>query len=212
MIGQTIEARRPFPFGALVWLAVALFLVALSAVPGGGIHWAIVSVCFWTCGLLWFRTRERPFRAVFTDAELQVDEPHVAIPYNEMEALIAGRRPANPFQAGPPAYPIILVYPRGVVRLPPHLNIRSDEVYGFLYARFTSHGSRDVHPELVDYLRYQEKRFGSERVWSYRARKFLGLGLRFRRVRCVLLPFSWRDWFGSPWPRCFTSRVGRWRG
>src|SRR5262249_12438019 len=109
------------------------------------------------------------------------------IPYAEMQALIAGRRPVNPFKAGPRSYPISIVHSDGVVRIPARLNVPSDEVYAFLYTRFSSHGSPSADPQLTCYRACQEKQFGAERVWSYRARKYLGARSYSRGWQVVFL-------------------------
>jgi hypothetical protein len=114
-----------------------------------------------------------------------------------MQGLLAGRRRSpNPYRAGPRSYPIQVIHENGVVRIPARLNVPSDQVYTFLYSRFSSHGSRDVHPTLADYLRYQERRFGAGRVWSYRARRYRGMPSRHPRfslfcLAVVLAGLAW---------------------
>jgi hypothetical protein len=187
MIGQTIELRRTFPLGAVLWSLAGLALDVL-ALASGNVHWAIASLLPWVlaCLLLW--RRERPFRAAFTETAVEVDDPPSSLPYAEMQGLLAGRRRSpNPFKAGPRSYPIQIIHDAGVVRVPARLNVPSDQVYTFLYNRFSSHGSRDVHPALADYLRYKERQFGADRVWSYRARRYRGIPAQFPRLAAFCL-------------------------
>jgi hypothetical protein len=186
MIGQTVESRHAFPLGAVLWSLTGLALDAV-ALASANIHWAIASLLPWVlAGLLLWR-REKPFRAGFTETAVEVDDPPLSLPYAEMQGLLAGRRSPNPYKAGPRSYPIQIIHEGGVVRIPTRLNVPSDQVYTFLYGRFSSHGSRDVHPTLADYLRYKERQFGAGRVWSYRARRYRGMPARYPRFGAFCL-------------------------
>jgi hypothetical protein len=140
---------------------------------------AILSLWPWLAAfvrLLRWR-REKPFRATFTETGLEVEDPPLSLSFTQVQGLSAGRRPVNPYQVGPGAYPIQVIHPGGVVRFPPRLNVRSDEIYGFLYQKLSSRSDGgDIHPTLVPYQRYKEQEYGPARVWSYRARRYQGRG------------------------------------
>lgn len=198
MIGQTIESRPLPPLGVILWLLVALALDVLAVVQGN-VDVAVGSLFPWlTAALLW-RVRERPFVARFTETALEVDEPPLAVPYAELQGLWAPRRPANPFKAGPRSYTIHVIHAGGVLRVPARLTVRSDEVYSFLFGRFSLGGSRDIPAPLLDYLRRKERAYGAQRVWSYRARTHLGLGLQTRSMGAFFLALllsgiAWLVW------------------
>jgi hypothetical protein len=173
MIGQTIESRPRLPLGAIFWLLIALLLDVL-AILQANVHIAIGSLLPWLIAILFWRMRERSFTARFTETALEVEEPPSEVRYTELQGLLAPRRPANPFKAGPRSYLIQVIHTGGVVRIPARLNVPSDEVFSFLFGRFSPSGSREVPSKLVDFLRRRERQFGPEQVWTYRARAHLG--------------------------------------
>jgi hypothetical protein len=186
MLEQSIESRRVVALPALLWLVPAIGLVIVGLLASK-YQFAVASVPFWLCAFFWRWPGEAPFQAFFSKTALEVSDPPIQVPYEEMQALIAGRRPANPYKAGPASYPITIVHSNGVVRIPADLNAPSDEVYAFLYNRFQSNGTPPVDPQLTRYLAHQQKLFGAERVWSYRARKYLGRRARSRGWQVLFL-------------------------
>jgi hypothetical protein len=198
MIGQCITSQPRPPLGAIFWVLAAASLDVLAA-ASGNIHLAVGSVLPWLVALLWWTIRERPFTARFTETALQVEEPPLEVPYADLQGLLAPRRPANPFKAGPRFYAIQLIHADGVVLIPARLEVPSDEVYSFLYRQFSPSGSRAVPSALTDYLRGSERRFGPEQVWTYRARTHLGRGKRYPRLTAFFLALtlaaaSWLIW------------------
>lgn len=188
MIGKTIESQPGSVVGSIGWLVLAVGITALGLLVGQvGPHALLAALPFWLLSFLWVWTRESRFLATFTPTALEVEEPACRVSYDEMQALLARQRPASPFQTGPPHYPVQIVFADGVIRIPPKLNVASDEVYSFLYTRFTSHGSQTIHPDLAEYLRRKEKKYGGERVWSYRARRYRGQGGRAAKARTFFL-------------------------
>jgi hypothetical protein len=173
MTGQTIESKPRFPYGAALWLVVAVALDVL-AVSLGNVHVAIASAFPWLAAALLTLSRPRPFRAHFTDETLEVDDPEVSIAYADLQGLLAPRRPANPFKAGPRSYAIEVIHPGGALRIPARLDVPSDDVFGFLYRQFAALAARDVHPGLEAYARRKQRDFGEDRVLCCRARSHLG--------------------------------------
>lgn len=186
MIGQTIESRPRPPLGVIFWLIGAVVLDVL-AVVNGNINLAVGSFFPWLVALFLWRLRERALTVRFTETALAVEEPPLEVPYADLQGLLAPRRPINPFKAGPRSYVIGVIHRDGVLHIPDRLNVPSDEVYSFLFGRFSPGGSRDVPKLLTDYLRHKERIYGPERVWSYRARTRLGQGLQPRRLRAFFL-------------------------
>jgi hypothetical protein len=186
MVGQTIESRNGFPVGAFLGALAGLGLCVVAAATAN-LHWLMASLLPWLYAVLLLAGRERPFRASFTDTAVEVDEPPLSVPYAEMQGLLAGRRSPNPYRVGPRSYPIQVIYPGGVLRIPPRLDVLSDKVYSFLLSHFGSRGARDVHPKLAEYRLSQEKRYGSGRVWSYVAREYQGRPAEYRGLRAFFL-------------------------
>src|SRR5262249_39647911 len=130
----------------------------------------------WMLVAVWPLTREKRFRAEFTETSLEVEKPSRSIPYADIETVRASGRPTNPYKAGPRAYPMRVTHRGGSLRIPARLNVPADEVFGFLFHQVAARRARPVHPALVDYHRKQEKIFGPDGVWisvarSYSARK-----------------------------------------
>jgi hypothetical protein len=153
----------------------------------GTVHLAVGSFFPLLVGLFLWRVRARPFTARFTETALEVDEPPLEVAYADLQGLIAPRRPANPFKAGPRSYGIWVIHREGVLQIPGRLDVPSDDVYGFLFGRFSPGGSRDLPELLAPYLRHKERAYGAERVWSYRARARWEHGLQPRRLRAFFL-------------------------
>ncbi|HEY7422643.1 MAG TPA: hypothetical protein VH682_00150 [Gemmataceae bacterium] len=198
MIGQTIEFRPSLPLGAILWLLLAVLLDVLAAVQGN-VHLAVGSLFPWLFALFLWRTRTRPFTARFTETTLEVDEPPVEVPYANLQGLLAPRRPANPFKAGPRSYRIQVIHTDGVLRIPARLNVPSDEVFSFLYRQFSPSGSRDVPATLVDFLRRKEREFGREHTWTYQARAHRGQTKSHPRLMAFFLALlvaggGWLAW------------------
>jgi hypothetical protein len=195
MTGTTIESRPSFPLGALAWAtaATALDFVAVATATA---HWAVLSILPWLAAVLAWWLLPRPFRAHFTETALEVDEPPVTIPYADLQGLLAPGRPANPYKAGPRAYPIQVLHPGGVLRVPAALDVPSDDVFFFLYRKFSSQTARDVHPSLAEYRRRKEREYGPARVWCYRARAHLGAGTQHPGLVAFFLALTLS---GIPW-------------
>lgn len=198
MIGQTIESRPRLPLGAIFWLMVALLMDVL-AVLQANVHIAVGSLFPWLLAIVFWRMRERSFTVRFTETGLEVREPPLEVRYAELQGLLAPRRPANPFKAGPRSYLIHIFHLGGVVRIPARLNFPSDEVFSFLYGRFSPSGSREMPSKLVDFLRQRERRFGPEQVWTYRSRVHMGRGNRHPRWKAFFLALAlaaaaWLAW------------------
>src|SRR5262249_13908744 len=148
MIEQAIEARRPFPKGAIVLFAVAMVLAAL-AVVFGTVHWAVAAVFPMMWGITLWLFREPAFSAQFTQTALEISDSHLSIPYQKLQGLWAKGRTGNPTRPGPRFFPMQIAHEEGVLYIPAHLNVPSEEVYQFLYSRFGPSGSRDVNPQLA---------------------------------------------------------------
>lgn len=189
MIGQTIESRPRLPLGVFFWLLLALLMDVL-AIGQANIHWAASSLFPWLAAILLWRIRERPFTARFTESALEVDEPPLQVRYADLQGLLAPRRPANPFKAGPRSYLIQVIHAGGVLCIPARLNVPSDEVFSFLYCHFSPSGSRQVPSTLMDFLRHRERLYGPEQVWSYRARAHLGRSKQHSRLREFFLALT----------------------
>lgn len=182
MIDQTVESSSPLPAVAVIFGAVALFL-GVFAVATGSLHWAIGALLPLAMALAIWLVPEPSFRGQFTAQGIELADQSVIIPYEDIEGLTAKGRPGDPLKAGPPHYPMQVIHAGGVLVIPARLNVPSDDVYRFLLSRFPACGSRAVNPTLADYLREQEATFGADRVWSYCARRHLGLRFPARKAR-----------------------------
>jgi hypothetical protein len=189
MIGEQIESRPSFPVGALIFFLIAVALMVLALVvqnihPAVG---AVLPLCI-TSALLWNRTP--PFAGVFTEEALEVSYPGTAtIPYDSLQGLWGKGRSSDPTKPGRRSFAISIAHADGTLEIPARLNVPSDDVYLFLYERFPPEGARGVSPLLQEYLEEQEKAFGPERVFCYRARAHMGRTSTYRRARAVSLAF-----------------------
>jgi hypothetical protein len=193
MIGQALEANRPFPKGAIVLFALALALVVLSA-GVGTIHWAVAAVfpCMW--GITLWLFREPAFSGQFTETAFVINNPSLTVPYEKLQGLWAKGRKGDPTRPGRRSFPMQVAHEDGLVYIPANLNVPSEDVYQFLYSHFSPSGSRQVNSQLARYLAVEEEAFGAERVWTYRAREYLAKPFGARKVRA----FSLALLFSSP--------------
>jgi hypothetical protein len=188
MTGCPVESRPSFPWSALGWLVIAGVLVA-SALAEKNPHPAIAALLPFFIAASALIQREKRFVAELSEESLEVREPvNLSLPYTHMEALRARRRgDPDPRRPGKPAYPITVLHTAGILSIPKRLTLPSDDVYRFLYGCFTPGGSRDVGPRLQQHLEEQIALFGADKVWSYRARAFLGT----RALSGGLATFIW---------------------
>jgi hypothetical protein len=176
MIERAITSVPRSPLGGVLLLIVAGALAALALVLGNA-HPGVGALfpCLFGLALLW--RRGRPFVAQLMEQALEVSEPEVlSLAYGDIEGLNPIGRSADPKKAGGRSYPILIMHLGGVLQIPAHLNVSSEELYRFLYGQLPYSGSRDVNPKLADYLHQHLESFGPERVWSYRARAHRGRG------------------------------------
>ncbi len=173
MIGQSIESK-PKPAVA-VWIlcVLAVVLVALSFAINS-IHPAIAAVFPAILAILLSLGQKSGFYADFTSESLNVDQPRIAIRYAEILGLVAPKRPGDPETSGPKHYPIEVIYPGGVLSIPAHLNVPSDEVYRFLYSHIREQQSQHVHRKLRDHLDKEIGVFGPQKVFVYHGREEQG--------------------------------------
>ena len=188
MIGEIIESRRGFPWGAVFFLTLGAGLAAV-AVPERDYHWALGASMPLLIGLALALSPTPSLSFEFTDEGLLVHEPPQTIPYAAFETVIAPGRPGDPDKRGPGSYPIQLVHEGGALHIPARLNVPSNDVFAFLLAAFPASGSPEVNPLLRGYLDRQTAEFGPERVLSYRARSRLGKATPNRGARVSLAVF-----------------------
>jgi hypothetical protein len=203
MIGETIQSRPAPPVGALLFATLAVGADVLAFAQQTA-HWAAFSAFPWLAALTLWVMRPRTFRARFTQTALEVEEPPASIPYADVQSLLAPRRPANPFKAGPKQYAIQVLHRDGVLHIPARLSVPSDDVFFFLYRQLPAQGSRAVPAGLRDYLRRKEHEYGPDRVWTYCARAHLGNSPEFGRAAAFLLSLAlsgvaWLVWAWLVW-------------
>lgn len=180
MNNPTIESSRPLPAAAIVFGGVAAFLFVLSVATGSP-HWAVGALLPLAIAAAVGFAPEPGFRAQFSEHGIEFLDQSEPIRYESMEGLV-GKRPGDPAKPGSPNYPIQVIHDQGVLMIPAHLNMASDEVYRFLLGQFPQGGSRVVHGALAEYLRNQEATFGADRVWTYCARRHLGYRFEARKT------------------------------
>jgi hypothetical protein len=182
MTGQRIESQPSFPFGAALWVVLALVLAVMALLTWNP-HPAIASALPWCVAGMFLWSRERPFAAVLTEAGVEVEYPSQTIPYSDFQGLRAPGRPANPYKAAPRAFPLVLIHAGGLLRIPKRLNVSSDELFLFLLKQFPTENARPIDPRLEAYRSRKQAEFGAERIWCYVARAVLGTGQDTRVAR-----------------------------
>jgi hypothetical protein len=177
MIGQRIESQPGFPVGAVIWLVIGAAF-AVPAVIVENPHFGIVAALPAAIGLVLLMTREPPFEAELGPNGLEIEEPTLSLPYAAIEAVLMVGKPGRARAA------IQLIHADGVVHIPARLNIRSDDLCAFLLEQLPTRGTAQLPGELQKYHAAQERMFGSDRVYSYRARSRQQVHPR-KRALCV---------------------------
>ncbi len=87
----------------------------------------------------------------------------------------------------------------GILRIPDRLDVPSDDVFSFLFGRFSPGGSRDVPEVLTDYLRRKEQLYGPQHVWTYCARVHLGSPNPLSQLMAFFLALLLAGLFWTAW-------------
>jgi hypothetical protein len=153
-------------------------------------NWALGSVLFFC--LAGAAVCLRPRRLVLRLAEngIEVEGRKGAILYSDIQAAKARKRPADWTVAGPRHYAIQLIHRGGVLSIPKHLNVPSDELFHFVIQHLSGSGSREAAPVLVDYLDRMVDRYGIDKVLSCRARTYLGQDPSCKRLLFICLALA----------------------
>jgi hypothetical protein len=166
MSSLVIQSRPGSLVLAWIFLVPGLVLAGM-VIPSGRIDWLIGALLPLLLAGTLFLTRRSAFHAELTDTEIQIQQPPLTIPYKDIEGLIGQGRKPNPYVKGPRSYPIQIIHKNGAVWIPGKLDVRSDEVFLFLFQRLPTQGSHQINPKLADYLKRKERQYGAERVYSY---------------------------------------------
>jgi hypothetical protein len=101
---------------------------------------------------------------------LTCESPPLDLTYEDIQGLVVRGSRRDPRAA------FAICHRGGVLRVPPRLSVPSNEFYEFLQSRISPTGSAEVNPVLGGYLQRQKEAFGSERVFTYRARRYVSAG------------------------------------
>jgi hypothetical protein len=182
MIGQRIETPAQFPVLGVLFLLGAASLVLL-ALALNNVHYAIGALLPGLVGLARCATARPAFAAVFTDRSIEEERPrHTVIAYDSLQGLKGKGRSTDLTKRGPRFFPILVLHESGVLEIPARLNVPSDKVFLFLYEQFPPDGTREFRGVLREHLEEQQRAFGPDRVWAYRAREHLGAWGTYRRA------------------------------
>jgi len=183
MIGQRVESRHGIPWGAVLLLMAGLGLGGVALAIGsselavGAVLPLALGGSFWLLGL------ERPFTATFHEEGLEIEGTPGLVPYASLQSVWAAGRSPEPADFRKRSCTLQVRHDRGWLRIPARLTVPSSAVYRFLTDRVPRNGSREVNPVLAEYLERQERYFGPENVWTFRATSHRASGERLRGLR-----------------------------
>ncbi|MGA2798691.1 MAG: hypothetical protein ABSE63_14010 [Thermoguttaceae bacterium] len=175
-----IESIRRFSIGAAFWGILGLTSLVAGLILGN-MHLIYLSLAPWllATGLCFFRPAD--FRGELTDDRLRLDRFPREIAYEDMQNLTLAGKTQDPDDPGLKAGPLIVTHKRGVLEIPASLDPPVKELYRALWAKLPKSGSRRVAGELTAHLKNEETIFGSDHVYTFVARNFLGFGPSTRR-------------------------------
>jgi hypothetical protein len=181
LLDQRIESQPGWPMGATLFACAGCALVVLSIVQATS-GWALAAVPFVAIALVLLVMRPRRLILQLRNDRIQIEARNLFIPYADIEALKASKRPPDWTVPGPRRYPIQVIHRDGVLCVPGRLSVPSDEVFHSLIRKLKPSGSRQVAPLLVDYFDRMVDRYGPEKVLTFRARTFSGQDASYRRA------------------------------
>jgi hypothetical protein len=186
MFGRTIEARSPISTGAVIFMAIAVGLVAWS-VAAQTPHLAIAAVLPVCLALaLWLG---RPSSAIVTmepDAIVQLGSAE-RIRYESITSLGMGGSEYYGAETGSSNKPLEIGHSKGVLILPGRMNVDVVEIALFLRERMASAEERPIPAALAEFAREQQAKFGADRVEIIRTRQICPERWTGRRNLAVVL-------------------------
>lgn len=202
MIGETLHSARRFPWGAIIWFAVAVGCVAIS-ISTHRYHMAVVAILPASLGLILFLRRSPEFHADIAQSEIIVHSSNETIRFMDIEKIWC---PGDHLLNGP-----LIVFHRGGTLQIPANSCRSTQSLGsFLESVKPPTARVVVHGAIANYLDSQIATFGEERVWAYaaaeRIRQTNGGLARSIYIALAITAFAWivtgivtKDggWFGA---------------
>ena len=157
MFGQQIESRPAFPFGSVFWLAIALVFAGLAAWNLNA-HFLVFAVMPLAIAAALLVMRERRFVGQITDNAFEIEIPPLSLPFAAMDQVEMAGKPGK-------ARAVIQVWHEGgVTRIPPRLNVPSDELFRFLLEQMPATQCRDLPAVLERYCGLQKTLHRAQRV------------------------------------------------
>jgi hypothetical protein len=160
MIGQTIEFRRPFPHGAVLWLVAAAACVAIAFATRQP-NWAVFAILPAALSGAMFVAQPDEFHATFTDQAVMLNSGQGLVPYLEIRRIWIANR------GGKAVY---VIHDQGVLRIPGTTDASAQQVYDFLTGMRPEQPYPEVHGAVHSYLQNQAEAFGADKVWAHAAR------------------------------------------
>ena len=189
LLGQPIEGKSSSVWPPLLVLGLALtlfVLLFLSALPFCSLL-ALAPAA--TAAALWM-TQQRPFTAEIQKTGLEIFEPPILIPYQEITHLtpIGSTRRKN--------YPLCVFYGDKSFLIPASLNLLSEVLFQFLRRQMPPEAGFSLPAILVEYRARQEAAFRPDRVHCFRAGRppLLGPGKRRGLMICLALALTGLIW------------------
>jgi hypothetical protein len=159
MIGETIEFRRPFPVGAVLWLTIAIVCVALTFVTHRA-HWAVFAILPASISLALFVSQPEEFHAELTDHGFMLGVTGF-VPYQSIRRIWLATR------GGKSVY---VSHQDGTLRIPGTAKATPMQLLAFLNSVRPPQPFVQVHGAIAPYLQSQVQSFGLEKVFAHVAR------------------------------------------
>ncbi|HEX3872293.1 MAG TPA: hypothetical protein VHV77_17730 [Pirellulales bacterium] len=175
----TLESRSKICVGQILWGLCAAVIVGIGLAVGSS-HWIAFAILPATLAISIGWAWPGAFRGWLDDQQLTIEAPEPeTIPIDAIECVtLAGRARLvdEPTADGK----VMVMHREGVVQIPKGLNVPGDELYAKLIDLCRDIPFDDRPSQLADECARQEQTFGTERVWLFCARNYLGSGSRSR--------------------------------
>lgn len=170
LAGQTIEARSAPPVAAWAFLLIALAMLALAA-GIGNVHWAMGAVFPAVLStIIWLR---RPRRRTFSidDRGLAMLDRGEAVPFDSIKEITVDGVRWCPEAVATLKSPLLIHHARGVLTVPPRLNVPADELFRLLNQKMPAPAPRECPPLLASYHAEHTEKFGTAKVTLIHGRR-----------------------------------------
>jgi hypothetical protein len=184
MIGTTIDARPPYPKGAVSFLIVATALIGLGLAMAN-VHLLIAAAMPLVLAFCLWQGQPAHVVLIVEHDGLRVFGNHEKIHFDDIVDVVVGGISQRTNPSRPPQQAIEVHHAQGCLVVPHRMSSAPAEFCRFLVAKLEPHPTREAPAALAAYASEQITKFGPQKVHVIHARRHIAEIWRKRRTRWV---------------------------